>query len=118
MMTWAEAYKQKGYMRDSFAERFYKNDYIGSERLKSKIWLTIFYAIYLVFIVVKDFYVDGVDMLHYDYQGFVINALIWYLILSFIVSGVTSLVCSRRYDEAKKRIDEYHKSVEQILEME
>lgn len=118
MMTKAEGYRQKSYREDSFAERFYKNDYIGMERIKSKIWFTIFYALYLLFILVKTFWVEGGDMLHFDYQGFVIKALVWYLIFSLIISGVSSLICSKRYDQAKKRIDAYHDTVDQIIKME
>ena len=87
LMVQAEGYRQKNYREDSFAERYYKNDYIGHERIKSKIWFTLFYAVYLVFNAVKMFWIDGVDMLHFDYQGFVIKALVWYLIFCLIITG-------------------------------
>ncbi len=118
LMVQAEGYRQKNYREDSFAERYYKNDYIGHERIKSKIWFTLFYAVYLVFIAVKMFWIDGVDMLHFDYQGFVIKTLVWYLIFCLIISGITSLICSRRYDKAKERIARYHETVEQIQSIE
>lgn len=117
-MVQAEGYRQKDYRNDSFAERYYKNDYIGHERIKSKIWFTLFYAMYLVYLAVKIFWVEKQDMLHFDYQGFVIKALIWYLVFCFIISGVTSWICSRRYEKAKKRMDEYHETIESIQEME
>ena len=117
-MVQAEGYRQKDYRSDSFAERYYKNDYIGHERIKSKIWFTIFYALYLVYLAVKIFWVDKQDMLHFDYQGFVIKMLIWYLVCSFIISGVTSWICSRRYEKAKKRMDAYHETIESIQKTE
>ena len=76
------------------------------------------YAAYLVYYAVDEFYVKGVDLLHYDYTGFVINALVGYLILLMVVSGITAVVHGNRYDKAKKRIDQYYDLLEQINEIE
>ena len=38
LMTQAAAYESSGLQRDSFAKRYYKKDYVGLEKLKSKIW--------------------------------------------------------------------------------
>lgn len=118
LMTQAAGYEASGLRRDSFAKRFYKNDYVGLEKLKSKIWLTVFYAVYLIYFAVDEFYIKGADLLHYDYTGFVIDALVGYLILLLIVSGITSVVHGNRYDRAKKRIDWYYDLLEQINEIE
>ena len=56
--------------------------------------------------------------MHYDYTGFVINALVGYLILLLVVSGITAAVHGSRYDRAKKRIDQYYDLLEQINEIE
>ncbi len=118
LMTQAAGYELSDLRRDSFAKRFYKKDYVGIEKLKSKIWLTVFYAVYLIYYAVDEFYVKGADLLHYDYTGFVINALVGYLILLLIVSGVTAVVHGNRYDKAKKRVDRYYDLLEQINEIE
>ncbi len=118
LMARAASYESSGLRRDSFAKRYYKTDYVGIEKLKSKIWLTVFYAAYLIYFAVDEFYVKGADLLHYDYTGFVINALVGYLILLLVVSGITAAVHGSRYDKAKKRIDQYYDLLEQINEIE
>ena len=118
LMAQAASYESLELQRDSFARRFYKKDYVGFEKLKSKIWLTVFYAAYLIYFAVDEFYVKGADLLHYDYIGFVINALVGYLILLLIVSGITAVVHGNRFDKAKKRIDHYYELLEQINEIE
>ena len=118
LMTLAAGYESTELRRDSFAKRYYKKDYVGIEKLKSKIWLTVFYAIYLVYFAVDEFYVMSADLLHYDYTGFVINALVGYIILLMVVSGITAVVHGNRYDKAKKRIDQYYDLLEQISEIE
>ena len=45
MMAQAAVYEKQYYRKDMFAGRYYKNDYIGLERLKTKIWMTIFFAL-------------------------------------------------------------------------
>jgi uncharacterized membrane protein YbhN (UPF0104 family) len=118
LMVQAEGYHQKDYPNDSFAERYYKHDYIGHERIKSTIWFTLFYAVYVLYQAVEIFWVEKQDMLHFDYQGFVIRALIIYLIGCFVIAAITSWICSRRYDKAKQRMDTYHETVEAIQSME
>ena len=60
------------------------------------------------------FYIQGADLLHYDYTGFVIRALVIYAALLLIVSGITAIVYSSRYDKAKERIDAYYEILEEI----
>lgn len=114
LMAKAASYESSGYRQDSFAKRFYKKDYVGLEKLKSRIWLTIFYAICIVCFAIDEFYVKGADLLHYDYIGLAINVLLGYVVLLLIVSGVTAMVHGNRYDAAKKRMDQYYETLEKI----
>lgn len=114
LMAKAASYEASGFQRDAFAKRYYKKDYIGLEKLKSKIWFTVFYAVYLAYIAVDEFYIKAADLLHYDYTGFVIHALVWYVVFLLVISGITAVVYGSRYDKAKKRIDYYYEVLEQI----
>ena len=102
LMAQAASYEASSFQKDAFAKRYYKKDYIGLEKLKSKIWITVFYVVYLMYTAID------------DYTGFVIHALVWYAILLLIISGVTAVVYGSRYDKAKKRIDHYYELLEQI----
>ena len=117
-MAQAANYESSDFQKDSFAKRYYKKDYVGIEKLKSKIWLTVFYAIYLIYFAVDEFYVKGADLLHYDYVGFVVNALAWYFVLMLIISGITAMVHGNRYDRAKKRMDQYYETLEKINQID
>ena len=114
MMTQAAVYEKRYYRRDLFAGRFFKNDYIGLERLKTKIWLTIFYGIFLAGYLFNLVYIEQVDLLHFNYQGFVIRVVVIYLLLGFAVSLLTSAVYGPRYDKASKRLDAYYRQLDKI----
>ncbi len=114
MMTQAAVYEKHYYRSDRFAERYYKNDYIGLERIRTKIWMTIFFAIFVGSYLFMQVYVEQVDLLHYNYREFVIKALIVYLILSLIVSLLTSAVYGPKYDRASRRLKAYYDQLEKI----
>ena len=114
MMTKAAIYEKQYYRRDLFASRFYKNDYIGLERLKTKIWMTIFYGVFLVGYLFNLVYIEQVDLLHFDYQGFVFRAVVIYLIFGFVISLITSAVYGPRYEKASKRLEAYYRQLDKI----
>ena len=114
MMTQAAIYEKKYYRKDMFAERYYKNDYIGLERIKTKIWLTIFFGMYIGWSLFDQVYVQQVDLLIFNYKEFVIRTVIIYLVLSFIVSVITSLVYGPKYDKANRRLKAYYTQLEKI----
>lgn len=114
MMTQAAIYEKQYYRRDLFANRFYKNDYIGLERLKTKIWMTIFYGLFLAGYLFNQVYIEQIDLLHYDYRGFVFRAVVIYLLIGFAISVITSVVYGPKYDKASKRLDAYFRQLEKI----
>ncbi len=116
-MVQNELYLQTQFSKDKFATRYFKPDYVALQRLKAIILFVILYVIYLVFYVVKFFYIDGGDMLHFDYQGFVIEKVIWMFVLGLAVAGIATLIASNRYEEAAKRIAEHEDAVAEIAEM-
>lgn len=114
MMAKAASYEKMQYRKDLFASRYYKNDYIGLERLKTKVWLTIFYGVFIAGYLFNLVYVEQADLLHFDYQGFVFRALVIYLLLSFVISMITSAVYGPRYEKASKRLEAYYQHLEKI----
>ena len=114
MMTQAAVYEKQYYRKDMFAERFYKNDYIGLERVITKIWMTFFFLLYVAGYLFIQVYVEQVDLLHFNYKEFVIRALIIYLILSFIISFITSAVYGPKYEKANRRLKAYYTQLDKI----
>ncbi len=116
-MVQNELYLQTQYKKDKFAIHYFKADYVALQRLKAIILFVVLYIIYILFYVVKLFYVDNGDMLHFDYQGFVIEKVIWMFVLGLIVGGLATFIASRRYEEAAERIIEHEDAVQEIVEM-
>jgi len=108
LMCKAAAYESKGLRDDAFAKRYYKEDYMDFQRLKLRVWTTVFYVIYWIYFFVKEFYIDGASLLHYDYAALFIKVFFYYAILLIAVSWIAGFVSSIRYDIAKKRIDQYY----------
>lgn len=108
LMCKAAAYESDGLRNDAFAKRYYKQDYIDLQRLKMRIWTTIFYLIYWVYYLVKEFYIDGANLLHYNYGALFIKVFFYYAILLIAVSWIAGFVHSIRFDIAKKRVDDYY----------
>ena len=114
MMAQAAVYEKQYYRKDMFAERDYKNDYIGLERIKTKIWMTFFFIVYVAAYLFDQVYILQVDLLHYNYKEFVIKALIIYLILSLVISLLTSAVYGPKYEKANKRLKAYYNQLDKI----
>ena len=114
MMTQAAIYESRYYHADKIASRYYKTDYIGIERVKTKIWMTIFYAIALCWSAFDQVYVQQIDLLHYPYRAFLVKAVVIYLILNAVVSVITSAVYGPKYDKAAKRLEAYYRQLEKI----
>lgn len=118
MMTQAAIYEARYYRHDRFAARYYKNDYIGLERLKTKIWMTVIFGIILAAYMFNLVYIEQVDFLHFDYSGFVTKTLIIYLLISFSISFITSAVYGPRYERASQRLEAYYEQLAKITAKE
>ena len=114
MMTKAASYEKMYYRKDLFASRYYKNDYIGLERLKTKVWMTIIFGVILAGYLFNLVYIEQIDLLHFDYQGFAIRVVIIYLLVSFAISMITSAVYGPKYERASRRLEEYYRQLDNI----
>ena len=116
LMAKAAQYEATDYRHDSFALRYFKGDYIDKAQLSARIWATIFFVVYWAYRVVKEFYVDGVNLLHYPYISLFIKIVVSFAGLLLVVSWIAGLAHGRRYERARKRIDEYYDLLDQISE--
>ena len=114
LMAKAAAYEEEYLKRDSIARRYYKQDYVGVQQLKARVWATIFYIIYWAYKVVDIFYIQQANLLHYNYTGLIIRVLAEYAVVLIAVSVIAGLVHSVRCDRAKKRLDVYYVLLDQI----
>lgn len=89
--------------------RYYKNDYIRMNILTSVVCSTIAYLLILALLAMynMDYFIKNAVSI--DYASFGIMALCGYVILIGLYIFVTMLVCSVRYDQARKRVRKYFK---------
>lgn len=102
------------FRRDRMVERYDEKDYIAINRFITKAWMTVFYLLAVVGYAFLLVYVQQVDLLHYDYQGFLIGAVLIYLVLSVAISALSSFVYGCRYRKAKKRMQAYFAKLDLI----
>lgn len=114
LMSRAAAYESTRLQEDSFARRFYKQDYVAYRALGLRVWATIFYVIYWVYKLVKIFYLESANLLYYDYRSLFIQFILYYLILLVVVSVLAYIVHGIRFDKARKRIDAYYDLLDRI----
>ncbi|MBQ6239870.1 MAG: hypothetical protein IJK56_05835 [Firmicutes bacterium] len=115
VMTQAALYESSyQYRKDYFIRRYYLPDYIAINRFVTKIWLTIFYIIAVGAYVFQLVYVQSVDLLHFDYQGFAVKVVLIYLIASILVSILTSAYYGSRYAKAERRVHKYFRYLDEI----
>ena len=115
LMTQAAFYEDSyQYRRDLFIKRYYKADYIALNRFITKVWMTVFYAGALLAYIFQLVYVEAVDLLHFDYQGFVIKAVVLYLLISCVISVLSSAVYGSRYAKAEHRVKSYFEKLDKI----
>lgn len=114
LMAQAASYEEKMLRQDSFAKRYYRQDYLDKEKLKARFWSTVFFLMYWGFQIVNIFYVEHANLLTYDYVGLAIRVVVEYIVLLLVVSAIAGVVHARRFDEAKSRLDEYYDTLDQI----
>ncbi|MCF0136314.1 MAG: hypothetical protein HUJ69_07845 [Lachnospiraceae bacterium] len=114
LMAQAAAYEKKFLPRDAFARRYYKEDYVDRERLRARIFATLFFILFWGYQAVKIFYIEGVNFLTYNYVGLMIRIIVEYVLLLVGVSLVAGLVHALRFDKAKARLDSYYDLLDQI----
>lgn len=114
LMAKAAAYEEKQLQQDSFVRRYYKQDYVDRERLRAGFFATVFFILFWIYQAIKIFYIEAADLLTYDYVGLVIRILLEYVVLLVVVSVIAGFVHIQRFDQAKKRMDNYYDLLDQI----
>jgi len=114
LMAKAAEYENNGLKRDIFAKRYYKQDYVDSRRLKLGFWATVYYILYWVYFLVKEFYIDNANLLYYDYGALFLKIILGYLILLVAVACIAGFFGGIRYDQAKNRLDGYYELLARI----
>lgn len=111
-----EVYLKTQFKDDQFVVKYFKSDYVGLQRIKSLIVFVILYIAYLFFDVFRRFYVESEDMLNFDYQGYVIKAVVFLVLIGAGIALLATFIASVRYEDACRRVYDHEDTIKEIAE--
>lgn len=89
--------------------KFYKNDYIRLNILRTVVYVSIAYLLILGLIVMYNIEYVVKNALSIPYTTIGIYAVTGYALLTILYVFITLIVCSVRYDCSRKRVRKYFK---------
>lgn len=117
LMTKMASYEEHEGKKNMAIGRYFRNDYIGIQVLKSILCATIAYAVCFALFIFYDFETFMQDIYKMDLISFAKNVLLYYVI-TVVVYGVASyLICSLRYANAKKSLKCYYNNLKKLNSM-
>ncbi|MBD5551869.1 MAG: hypothetical protein HDQ96_11965 [Lachnospiraceae bacterium] len=117
LMTKLQAYEDGSGKKDIAIASYFRGDYLGSQMLKSVIYVTIaaalFYAGY-IFYNLENFMKDLYQTDWFEYARILLTR---YLILVIGYALITYLVYAYRYTKAKKNLKKYYGGLKELNAM-
>lgn len=108
LMTGLQAYEDGGGKKDIAIANYFRGDYIGSQMLKSVIYMTIAAAVFYAGYVFYNLESFMKDLYQTDWIEYVKMLLTRYLVLVIGYALITYLVYAYRYAKAKKNLKKYY----------
>lgn len=121
LMTRLARYEKKEEKRYLKIGKYYRSDYIGVSLLKNFFASTIAYILILGLVVVYNMETVMHKLSGLKLESFIFEAVVGYILMLAIYSGITYTVASIRYAKAKKSLGDYDrflKKLEKNYEME
>jgi hypothetical protein len=114
LMTRMASYEEHEGKKNIAIGKFFRNDYIALQVLKSILCSTIAYGIGFALYIFYDLEVFMQDIYKMDLVAFAQNVIIWYGITVVSYSVITYLVFSYRYFRAKKSLKAYYHNLKKL----
>lgn len=113
VMSRLAMYEQKN-KEDLSMSKYYKNDYIRLQVLKTVVSVTLGYLFILLMIgIYKAEYIIS-QAVTLDYVGIGKIILTIYILLLFAYTIITILVCSYKYDKSRRNLSGYYKFLKRL----
>jgi hypothetical protein len=114
LMTRMASYEEHDGKKNISIGKYFRNDYIVLQILRSVICSTIAYGIVLALYIFYDLEVFMQDIYKMDLIAFAQNVLIWYGVTVVSYCVLTYLVFSYRYFRAKKSLKAYYHNLKKL----
>lgn len=117
VMTNLARYKEGPGKKHLGISRYYRGDYIGMALVKNFFLVTIGYVLLLV--LAAGYYLETLvqDMQSLNVSILVVEVVLGYLVLMIIYSAATYIICSVRYEIAKKSVSQYDQELGKMEKM-
>lgn len=117
IMTNLAGYKEGPGKRDLEICRYYRGDYIGVSLIKNFFLTSIGYVLLLVFVAgyFLDFFLNQIQNI--NLMILAAEVIIGYIVVIVVYSTITYLVCSIRYERAKKSVQQYYQELGRLEKM-
>lgn len=99
---------------DKKANKFYKTDYIKSQRLKTILCVTIGYILILcsIFLINLESIVNNIFSL--NYKDIIFEVLLGYVFIWLFYTILIGKIYSKRYDKSKQKMLDYYDNLKKL----
>lgn len=114
LMTKLAVYEKKDGKEDIYLSKYYKNDYVRLQILKSIISATIGYGLVIVMIAFyrMEYLIKNAVILDYKMVG---TYILGFYLITITIYGLGSIVVySRKYDASRKKLSRYFRLLKRL----
>ncbi len=114
LMTKLAVYEKKDGKEDIYLSKYYKNDYVRLQVLKSIISATIGYGLVIVMIAFyrMEYLIKNAVILDYKMVG---TYILGFYLITITIYGLGSIVVySRKYDASRKKLSRYFRLLKRL----
>lgn len=117
LMTRLASYEADEGKQNVVIGKYFRSDYIRMQTIKSIIYATITFVIVVALILLMDFESFMGDLYEMDLLEYAGKILLWYLGFVGIYGGISYVVYSIKYRNARKNLKVYFNNLKRLSEM-
>ena len=114
IMSKMAVYDKRDFRRDSQANHYFRHDYIYKRNMQMRFFVGIGCLILLLLYVLYLFAVENTDIFTVNYQNEAFRMLSFVLVVMFGYSFIGTIVYTREFLVAQKRVSKYFALMEQL----
>lgn len=114
LMTKLASYEEHEGRENMKIGKYFRNDYIAVQVLKSVIYATIAFALVMALLVFYDLEVFMQDIYKMDLVEFAKRILMYYGIVVVSYGAISYGICAYRYSKARKSLKRYYQNLKKL----
>ena len=114
LMSKMAVYDKRDFNKDSKANHYFRHDYIYKKNMRMRFFLGIGCIILIIFYALYLLVVEGVDIFALDFQFEALRMLIFVLLVMVGYSFLGTIIYTREFVIAQRRINKYFALMQQL----